>query len=76
MAGIVVGPPPRREQKPPPLSCPQCGARTVVPVMYGYPSGDMFEAEQAGEVILGGCVVRAGLPAWKCTSCDTTDSLD
>ena len=47
----------------------------MVPVVYGYPSADMYEAAQAGEVILGGCIVRSGLPAWKCAACDTTGSL-
>lgn len=54
-------------------SCPQCGS-TMTPIVYGYPGPDMFEAEERGEVVIGGCVVFDGRPSWRCTSCQPLSS--
>jgi hypothetical protein len=51
-----------------PPSCPRC-QKAMVPVVYGYPGGDMFQAAERGEIVLGGCLVYDGQPAWSCTSC-------
>jgi hypothetical protein len=41
----------------PPRACPQCGSTDAVRIVYGYPTVELFEAEQRGEGSLGGCVV-------------------
>lgn len=38
-------------------TCPSCGQMTVVEITFGMPAPDMFEAEERGEVILGGCLL-------------------
>ncbi len=48
------------------MTCPACGA-DFIPVIYGMPGPDLVEAEERGEVILGGCVPMLELPAiWHC----------
>lgn len=54
---------------PRPADCPRCGATEVVPIVYGYPSRTTFEAAARGEVALGGCVVFAHAPTWRCLAC-------
>jgi hypothetical protein len=42
-----------------------------VPVVVGLPSGDLFEAADRGEFVLGGCVVFPGPTArWACPRCE------
>jgi hypothetical protein len=55
-----------------PPACPQCGAADTVPVMYGYPSPETFEAVERGEipwVAIGGCVIDETNPTWGCPTC-------
>ena len=49
-------------------TCPTCGS-AVTPILYGYPSPELFETEGRGEVILGGCVVDPSMPTWRCQRC-------
>ncbi len=50
--------------------CPHCGVESIpVPVVYGYPSSEMFEAYERGEIRLGGCVVEDESPEFECPSC-------
>jgi predicted RNA-binding Zn-ribbon protein involved in translation (DUF1610 family) len=53
----------------PPRACPQCGSTDAVRIVYGYPTVELFEAEQRGEVSLGGCVVGNESPDYACRSC-------
>ncbi len=50
--------------------CPDCGEGEPLHIVYGYPSHDTFEASERGELALGGCVVEADSPAWRCHRCD------
>ena len=51
--------------------CPRCGqAITPVPILYGYPSNEAFEASMRGEIRLGGCVVGEESPDYACPACD------
>ena len=34
--------------------CPECNNDEVVPIVYGYPSEEMCEAAERGEISLGG----------------------
>ena len=50
-------------------AAPSCDHGVPVPIVYGFPSTEMFEASQRGDVALGGCVVEASSPTWRCTAC-------
>ncbi len=51
--------------------CPRCGAAIQpVPVLYGYPTHEAFEAAERGEIRLGGCVVGDESPDYACPTCD------
>ena len=48
--------------------CIVCGSRLrLLPVLYGLPALDAFEAEQRGELVLGGCI--PGGPSRVCAVC-------
>lgn len=42
--------------------CPKCRSDRTAPILYGYPSHEAFEAEEQGELILGGCEMIDGMP--------------
>lgn len=47
--------------------CPICRkADMVVPILYGFPSEEMFEASENGEIMLGGCEVTDCDPQHYC----------
>ncbi len=50
-------------------SCPRCGS-PAVPIVYGLPAGELFEAADRGEVVLGGCMVWDEQPEWACRGVD------
>lgn len=54
-------------KRPDPGRCPECG-EPLVWVVYGFPSLALREAEERGEVILGGCVPDRG-PRSACPRC-------
>lgn len=60
------GPPAVAHVFPP---CPACGSRAAVEIVYGYPSAETWEAEQRGEVVIGGCLVGPESPAYECRDC-------
>jgi ADP-ribosylglycohydrolase len=48
--------------------CTACGSRLrLLPVLYGYPTADAFEAAERGELIIGGCI--PGDPKKVCSVC-------
>jgi ribosomal protein L40E len=49
--------------------CPKCGARSAVQILYGLPDAEAGRAAEAGDVVLGGCVVRIGMPDTHCRNC-------
>lgn len=56
-----------------PAKCPECGSARIAKILYGLPIfSEELEAEmEAGQIVLGGCVVTNLDPVWQCTSCDT-----
>lgn len=40
--------------------CVRCGFARWIPILYGYPAGEAFEAAERGELEIGGCAVREG----------------
>lgn len=55
------------------VRCPQCGSLNLARILYGEPPSDAkLDAEiQAGEVVLGGCVVDVDDPDYRCRQCGT-----
>ncbi len=57
--------------------CPKCDGEAV-PIIYGSvpqsePGGEepeIVQAQERGELVLGGCVVHSGSPAWLCKNCN------
>lgn len=52
---------------PPP--CPTCRSVRVVPLAFGFPGAEMWEAARAGTIRLGGCVigpVEGRADRWAC----------
>ena len=52
-------------------TCPNCRATDLVPILYGYPSPEMFEEAGRGSIELGGCVIYGNDPEWTCRKCGT-----
>jgi hypothetical protein len=48
----------------------------MLPIVFGYPMPELFEAEQRGEVALGGCVVTGEDPTHRCAACGADVILD
>lgn len=40
-----------------------------MPIVYGYPSLEMFESAERGEIRLGGCVIGDESPELECPEC-------
>ena len=55
--------------------CPRCGM-DLLEIVYGLPNSELFEAEQRGEVILGGCCLFGDDPRYYCKNCDLNFSSD
>ena len=58
----------RRFKKAP--SCPECQSKDTMPVVYGFPSPEIFEAAERGDVAIGGCVIQPHNPRWACPACE------
>ena len=54
-----------------PGSCARCGG-VLVPIAYGYPGLEMIQAEERGEIMLGGCTMDPGMPTGVCRDCGQT----
>lgn len=51
--------------------CPVCGGRGVS-IVWGYPTDETMRRAEAGDVVLGGCVVTTEVtPSHECTECPT-----
>ena len=49
--------------------CTQCGGR-MIPIVYGYPTPELWDDAEAGKVVIGGCVIYEGLsPSKVCREC-------
>jgi len=58
----------------PPKTCPACHLRTLVELVFGMPSPELFEAAEQGDLVLGGCCITptlaCDLPHLTCTNCN------
>ncbi|WP_218026853.1 hypothetical protein [Nocardia inohanensis] len=50
--------------------CPECGS-AAYEIQYGFPTPEMIELEELGEVALGGCCIDGDSPRWQCRACGT-----
>jgi len=41
----------------------------MVPIVFGFPSPQTFEAADRGEVAIGGCLVTGEDPTHRCSAC-------
>lgn len=48
--------------------CPKCEG-DLIPIVYGYPSPEMVESADRGEILLGGCIVSDSDPQFRCAHC-------
>jgi hypothetical protein len=50
--------------------CPHCRKPLkLVPIVYGYPAPETFDAADRGELVVAGCLVGDNDPQWACASC-------
>lgn len=57
------------EVKRKPCKCPMCGGKVVI-ISYGEPTYEAYQAEQRGELVLGGCLIGPNSPDWQCVKCE------
>jgi len=50
-------------------ACPKGGQHDPIKISYGFPSGEMFQAYERGEIILGGCLMSRWSPTSQCRKC-------
>ena len=56
-------------------TCRACGATgEPLPIVFGYPTDELFEQARRGEVVLGGCIVSDDDPEFACAIC--TEPVD
>lgn len=48
--------------------CLACGG-VGLPIVYGLPNAETFDAADRGELVLGGCLVTSADPDHRCKSC-------
>lgn len=50
-------------------TCPLCHKTDqVIPIIYGFPSDELFQKAEKGELKLGGCMMEPSNPDWYCKS--------
>lgn len=54
-----------------PRACERCGGE-LLPIAYGFPGPEMFEAAERGELVLGGCMRYDEQPSRRCRDCGLT----
>ena len=54
-----------------PERCPECGSGRVARILYGLPhfSEELERKLEAGEVVLGGCMISDDDPTRQCAEC-------
>jgi hypothetical protein len=48
----------------------------MIPIVFGYPMPETFEAADRGELILGGCLVSGEDATHRCSACDRDVIID
>ena len=51
-------------------TCPRCGNYApMIPMVFGLPTTETFEAAERGDVVLGGCILYGEDPTHRCSAC-------
>ena len=50
--------------------CPKCGSKSVIEILYGFPTEEQQEAARRGAIALGGCMLELGSPKFCCKYCE------
>jgi hypothetical protein len=50
--------------------CQECQSENVAAIEFGFPSPEMIEGSDKGDIILGGCCVDVDNPEWHCMGCE------
>ena len=53
------------------MTCPECHAARVTPIVYGFPSPQLVTALKKQQVLLGGDYLVEGDPSWACRACQS-----
>ena len=53
------------------MTCPECHAARVTPIVYGFPSPQLVTALKKQKVLLGGDYLVEGDPSWACRACQS-----
>ena len=61
----------KHRSKEQPATCPECNLEKIAYILRGMPNftDEMKRQLDAGEVVLGGCLIRDDMPRWKCAAC-------
>lgn len=49
--------------------CPKCESKNTLKIIFGLPTPEAFQKEEAGEIKLGGCCIMIGGPEYYCNVC-------
>lgn len=52
-----------------PKQCPKCGSENIKEIVYGLPTEEFMESEEAKKYHFAGCIVMEDDPAWHCDKC-------
>lgn len=54
-----------------PPNCPKCGSTSIASIAYGLVDLDeqLQQRIDAGEIVLGGCVIEPDSKSWRCNDC-------
>ena len=58
------------------MKCPKCGSEEIIPIVYGYPTKELFDQSKKGEVIIGGCCIVGEVPNRHCKNCGEEFSVE
>jgi len=46
----------------------------MIPIVYGYPTSELWDDAEAGKVVIGGCVMDGASPSKVCRECGAPGS--
>jgi hypothetical protein len=66
--------PPQWRSSSPGARCPNCGAASGWPILWGMPLHEVVQAIDAGDIdiVIGGCAISDEDPMYHCSACGTS----
>lgn len=54
-----------------PKRCTKCGSKKIAKILFGLPtySPELKRQLEAGEIVLGGCIITSNDSKWECVKC-------